>query len=150
MQLVEEVLNQILEKQVTEALGAEKHERTEERAGYRNGYRERTLFSRVGPLNLRVPQTRDGSFSVEIFQRYQRSEQAFLLALMEMVVKGVSTRKVTEITEQLCGASFFEVDGGRAVRVAGTAGEGLQQPSPGGSGVPIRSGRRHVLQELGA
>jgi len=105
-QLVEEVLNQILEKQVTEALGAEKHERTEERAGYRNGYRERTLFSRVGPLHLRVPQTRDGSFSVEIFQRYQRSEQAFLLALMEMVVKGVSTRKVTEITEQLCGASF--------------------------------------------
>jgi len=105
-QLVEEILNQILEAQVSEALGAEKHERTEDRAGYRNGYRERTLYSRVGPLTLRVPQTRDGSFSPEVFQRYQRSEQAFILALMEMVVKGVSTRKVTEITEQLCGASF--------------------------------------------
>lgn len=104
--LVEEVLNQILEKQVAEALGAEKHERNEERSGYRNGYRERILQTRVGPLTLRVPQTREGSFSTEIFLRYQRSEQAFLLALMEMVVMGVSTRKVTDITEQLCGASF--------------------------------------------
>ena len=59
-QLVEEILNQILEAQVSEALGAEKHERTEDRAGYRNGYRERTLYSRVGPLTLRVPQTLDG------------------------------------------------------------------------------------------
>jgi len=105
-QWVEEVLNQILEKQVTEALGAEKHERTEERAGYQNGYRERTLFSRVGPLHLRVPQTRDGSFSMEIFQRYQRSGQAFRLALMERVVKGVSTRKVTEITSHYAVRAF--------------------------------------------
>ena len=104
--LVETVLNQILEAQVTEALGAERFERTEERAGYRNGTRLRTLYTRVGPVTLQVPQTRDGSFSTEIFKRYQRSEQAFVLALMEMVVQGVSTRKVTAITEELCGASF--------------------------------------------
>jgi transposase-like protein len=55
---------------------------------------------------LLVPQTRDGSFSPDIFKRYQRSEQAFVLALMEMVVQGVSTRKVSAITEELCGASF--------------------------------------------
>jgi transposase-like protein len=60
----------------------------------------------VGPVTLQVPQTRDGSFSTEIFKRYQRSEQAFVLALMEMVVQGVSTRKVSAITEELCGASF--------------------------------------------
>ncbi|EQD54741.1 transposase mutator type, partial [mine drainage metagenome] len=76
-----------------------------ERQGYRNGVRPRTLYTRVGPVTLQVPQTRDGSFSPELFKRYQRSEQAFVLALMERVVQGVSTRKVTEITETLCGAS---------------------------------------------
>jgi len=104
--LVETVLNQILEAQVAEALGADRHERSDERQGYRNGYRARTLYTRVGPLTLLVPQTRDGSFSTDIFKRYQRSEQAFVLALMEMVVNGVSTRKVSVITEELCGASF--------------------------------------------
>jgi len=57
-------------------------------------------------VTLPAPQTRDGSFSTDIFKRYQRSEQAFVLALMEMVVQGVSTRKVSQITEELCGASF--------------------------------------------
>lgn len=104
--LVEGVLNQILEAQVSESLGANKHERAEERTGYRNGYRPRQLYTRVGPVTLQVPQTRDGSFSTDIFKRYQRSEQAFVLALMEMVVNGVSTRKVSNITEELCGASF--------------------------------------------
>jgi transposase-like protein len=104
--LVETVLNQILEAQITESVGAQRHERSEERQGYRNGYRARTLYTRVGPVTLQVPQTRDGSFSTEIFKRYQRSEQAFVLALMEMVVQGVSTRKVSAITEELCGASF--------------------------------------------
>lgn len=104
--LIETVLNQILEAQMVESLGADKHERSEERQGYRNGYRPRTLFTRVGPITLRVPQARDGSFSTEIFKRYQRSEQAFVLALMEMVVQGVSTRKVSAITEELCGTSF--------------------------------------------
>ena len=104
--LVEVVLNQILEAQVTEALSADRHERSDERTGYRNGHRPRTLYMRVGPVNLLVPQTRDGSFSPEIFKRYQRSEQAFVLALMEMVVQGVSPRKVSAITEELCGASF--------------------------------------------
>ena len=104
--LVEGILNQILEAQVTESLGAEKHERADERIGYRNGYRPRQLYTRVGPVTLQVPQTRDGSFSTDIFKRYQRSEQAFVLALMEMVVNGVSTRKITHITEELCGVSF--------------------------------------------
>ena len=104
--LAEAVLNQILEAQVSESLGAERHERSEERQGYRNGYRARTLYTRVGPVTLQVPQTREGCFSTEIFKRYQRSEQAFVLALMEMVVNGVSTRKVSAITEELCGASF--------------------------------------------
>ena len=76
--LVEVVLNQILEAQAEEMLGAAKHQRTDEREGYRNGYRTRTLYTRVGPVTLQVPQTRDGCFSTDIFRRYQRSEQAFL------------------------------------------------------------------------
>ncbi len=104
--LVETILNQVLEAQIREHLGADRYERTEEREGYRNGFRERQLDTRVGPLTLRVPQTRDGSFSTDIFERYRRSEQAFVLGLMEMVVNGVSTRKVTHITEALCGTSF--------------------------------------------
>lgn len=103
---LEEVLNQVLEAQATEQIGAGRYERSDERTGYRNGYRTRQLYTRVGPLRLRVPQLRDGSFSTEIFQRYRRSEQALVLSLMELVVNGVSTRKVRRITEALCGASF--------------------------------------------
>ena len=104
--LLESILNQVLEAQMAEALGAEKHERNETRTGYRNGYRTRQLYTRVGHLTLQVPQTRNGEFSTEIFRRYQRSEQAFVLALMEMVVNGVSMRKVAAITEELCGVTF--------------------------------------------
>jgi putative transposase len=105
-QLLEAVLNQVLEAQLAEQLKAERYERTDERQGYRNGYKPRQLTTRVGRLTLRVPQARDGSFSPELFARYQRSEQALILTLMEMVVNGVSTRKVATITEELCGREF--------------------------------------------
>ena len=74
--LLEEVLNTVLEAEMTEHLGAKRYERTEKRQAYRNGKRERRLSTRVGTLTLRVPQCRDGSFSTELFSRYQRSEQA--------------------------------------------------------------------------
>ena len=105
-QLLEAVLNQVLDAQVSEQLQAEPYERTSERQGYRNGYKPRRLTTRVGRLTLRVPQVREGVFSTELFARYQRSEQALILTLMEMVVNGVSTRKVARITEELCGTSF--------------------------------------------
>ena len=104
--LIEGVVNQVLEAQMSEHLGAERYVHTNDRQGYRNGYRTRPLYTRVGALTLQVPQTRDGSFSTEIFKRYQRSEKAFVLGLMEMYLQGVSTRKVTKITESLCGVSF--------------------------------------------
>jgi putative transposase len=91
---------------MTDALGAGKGERTEARLGYRSGYYTRTLVTRVGKLELRVPQDRDGRFSTELFERYQRSEQALVATLAEMYVQGVSTRKVKAITEELCGHSF--------------------------------------------
>jgi len=104
--LAEQVLNQVLEAQMTEHLQAKPYERTERRRAYRNGYKPRRLTTRVGTLTLRVPQARDGSFSTDLFRRYQRSEQALVLAMMEMVLQGVSTRKVTKITEELCGTAF--------------------------------------------
>ncbi|AQS59603.1 IS256 family transposase [Desulforamulus ferrireducens] len=104
--LLESVLNQILQAQATEQLEAEPYERTEERKGYRNGTYPHKLTTRVGTLTLRIPRFRNGKFSTELFARYQRSEQALVLALMEMVINGVSTRKVSQITEELCGTEF--------------------------------------------
>ncbi len=104
--LLEQVLNQILQAQAQDALRAAPYERTAERRGYRNGTYERALTTRVGTLTLRVPRRRDGSFSPELFARYQRHAQAFVLTLLEMVINGVSTRKVTRITEELCGTEF--------------------------------------------
>jgi transposase-like protein len=104
--LAEQILNQVLDAQMTEHLQAKPYERTDRRQAYRNGYKPRQLTTRVGTLTLRVPQARDGSFSTDLFRRYQRSEQALVLAMMEMVLQGVSTRKVTKITEELCGTGF--------------------------------------------
>ncbi len=104
--LLQQVLNQVLEAQVTEYLQADRYERTEERRGYRNGARSRQLTTRVGTLTLEVPRTRDGEFSPPLFERYQRQEKALVLTLMEMVVNGVSTRKIRRVTEELCGTEF--------------------------------------------
>lgn len=104
--LLEKVFDAVLRGQASEQLNAEPYERSDGRVSYRNGYRERTLTTRVGTLILHVPKFRDGNFSTDLFRSYQRSEKALLLSLMEMVVQGVSTRKVSEITETLCGTSF--------------------------------------------
>ena len=104
--LVSIILNQVLSAQASEQIGAEPYERSDERCTYRNGYRERERTTRVGKLRLMVPRLRNGEFSTDLFQRYQRSEQALVLSMMEMVIQGVSTRKVRAITEELCGVSF--------------------------------------------
>lgn len=104
--LLEQVINAVLNRQATEQLNAQPYERSEDRLTYRNGYREREMTTRVGTITLRVPKFRDGTFSTELFSSYQRSEQALLLSMMEMYIQGVSTRKVSEITETLCGTSF--------------------------------------------
>lgn len=104
--LVKESLQEVLEAEMTAAVGAAPGERTSERLGYRSGYYSRGLVTRVGKLELRVPRDRDGRFSTELFERYQRSEKALVAALAEMYVQGVSTRKTKAITEELCGHSF--------------------------------------------
>ncbi len=103
---VREALEDVLEAEMDEALGAAKGERNAERLGYRSGYYTRGLVTRVGKIELRVPQDRQGRFRTEVFERHQRSEKALLSALAEMYVQGVSTRKVKAITEELCGHRF--------------------------------------------
>jgi transposase-like protein len=121
--LVTRALQEILETEMTEALGAGKGERTEGRLGYRAGYYARTLVTRVGKLELRVPQDRQGRFSTELFERYQRSEKALVAALAEMYVQGVSTRKVKAIAEELVGHGFSASSISRIVK---TLDDGLK------------------------
>ena len=104
--LFEDTLNKIMEEQHNEHVSAAPFERTENRKAQQNGYWKRSLITRIDTLNLRVPGTRDGTFSTDLFDRYQRSEQAFVLTLIEMVINGVSTRKVTRVVEELCGAEI--------------------------------------------
>jgi putative transposase len=97
---VEGLVHAAVEAEMTEAVG------TERRLGHRGGYHERSLVTRVGTLEPRVPQDRAGRFSTELFERSQRSEKALVAALVEMSVQGVSTRKVKVVTEELCGHAF--------------------------------------------
>jgi putative transposase len=102
----EDFVRAAVEALVQAALGAEKGERTETRIADRSGCYSRSLITRVGTLELRVPQDRMGRFSTELFERYQRSEKALVGTLAEMYVQGVSTRKVKAMTEALCGHGF--------------------------------------------
>jgi transposase-like protein len=103
---VKTAIQAALEAEMTEALAAERSERADGRLGYRSGSYSRSLITRVGTIELRVPRDRSGLFSTELFERYQRSERALVSALAEMYVQGVSTRKVKTVTETLCGHSF--------------------------------------------
>lgn len=95
---MKEAMQEVLEGEMTEFLGAAPSERTEGRQGYRAGYYGRNLVTRIGKLELRVPRDRHGEFSTAVFERYQRSEKALAAALAEMYVQGASTRKVKAIT----------------------------------------------------
>ena len=92
-----------MKKERDEYLQAAAYERSSERRDYRNGYYERELLMSIGKIQLKVPRTRNGEFSTTMFEKYSRCDQAFVLSMLEMVVNGVSTRKVTKIVEQLCG-----------------------------------------------
>lgn len=104
--LLQDSLNAVLKAESKEQLKAEPYERTEERTDSRNGTRERSLTTRIGTILLTVPRHRYEPFKSMIFDNYSRSEAALISAMAEMVVNGVSTRKVTLVTEQLCGKSI--------------------------------------------
>ena len=104
--LMEKILNAFLLAESEEQIGAGKYERSGERTDYRNGTRNRPLVTRIGKLTLRLPRNRNVPFATILFDQYQRNEAALITTMMEMVVQGVSTRKVTNVVEELCGTSI--------------------------------------------
>ena len=133
--LMKEALQEVLEGEMSEFLGASPNERTQARSGYRSGYYHRGLVTRIGKLELRVPRDRSGEFSTALFERYARSEKALVGALAEMYVQGVSTRKVKAITEELCGHSFSAsaisaINKGLDEALAQFANRQLEEPYP--------------------
>jgi transposase-like protein len=106
MEVLKLLMNAAMKEEREQYLGAAAYERSEDRGGYANGYKPKTLKTRVGALELQIPQTRDSKFYPRSLEKGTRSERALGLAVAEMYIHGVSTRKVTAITEQLCG---FEI-----------------------------------------
>lgn len=101
--LIEDNVRLILEQELERHLGAQPYQRTPQRQGYRNGTKPRSMKTAVGELKFQVPQTRDGCFHPSVFERYQRSDKALVAALQEMVIQGVSTRKVAAVLEEMAG-----------------------------------------------
>lgn len=105
-ELMESLLNQFLIAESAEVLQADPYDRSEERTDYRNGFRDRELVCRIGKLTLRVPRHRNEPFHSCMLDSYQRSEQALITTMIEMVIQGVATRNIEKITEELCGRKF--------------------------------------------
>ena len=122
--VLEKLLNLAMEMERSEFLGAGPYERTSERRDYANGFKGKTVATRVGRLKLKIPQVRNLSFYPKSLERGCRSEKALKLAIAEMYVKGVSTRKVSRITEQLCGT---EISATQVSRIAKMLDEELGQ-----------------------
>ena len=122
--ILEKLFNVAMQLEKSEFLGAEAYERTASRRGYRNGFKGKRIQTRVGELHLEIPQVRGLRFYPKSLERGCRSEKALKLAIAEMYVMGVSTRKVTEITEQLCG---LEISATQVSRVAGMLDEELEE-----------------------
>ncbi len=111
------LLNEAMKAERSLALGAGPHERTPERLGYANGFKDKTVATRLGPLALKVPQVRgEVEFYPSALERGLRSEKALKLAVAEMYVQGVSTRRVTDVLQKLCGG--LEISSGQVSRVA--------------------------------
>ena len=122
--VLEKLFNVAMQLERSEFLGAEAYERTASRRGYRNGFKGKRIQTRVGELRLEIPQVRGLSVYPKSLERGCRSEKALKLAIAEMYVMGVSTKKVTEITEQLCG---LEISATQVSRVAGMLDEELEE-----------------------
>src|SRR3990170_8433969 len=104
-ELIRVILNTAMPAERSEHLSAAPYQHTQERRGYANGFKPKTMRTRVGEITFAVPQVREGGFYPQALEKGLRSERALTLALAEMYVQGVSTRKVKAITEQLCGTS---------------------------------------------
>jgi len=136
--MIEWFWNALMRVERSEVLKAEPYERTSERAGYANGFKSKTLQTRIGPMQLQVPQVRGLSFYPQCLEKGSRSEVALKLAVAEMYVQGVTTRRVTKVMEELCG---LEVTSAQVSRVA----QGLDEQLAQFRGRPLGSYRFVIL-----
>lgn len=113
-EIAQTLLNETMKAERAEAIGAEPYERTSERKGFANGYKPKTIKSRIGELKVQVPQARGLSFYPKSLEKGCRSERALKAAIAEMYIQGVSTRRVADITEKLCG---FEISATQVSRI---------------------------------
>jgi putative transposase len=104
-ELIQVIINTAMQAERQQYLNAEPYQRTPEREAHANGFKPKTIQTRVGNITFSIPQVREGGFYPEALEKGLRSERALTLALAEMYVQGVSTRKVKAITEQLCGVA---------------------------------------------
>ena len=118
------LINNAMQVERSKYLQAEQYERTEDRKGHANGYKPKTVKTRVGEITFAVPQVREGGFYPSALEKGLRSERALTITLAEMYVQGVSTRKVKAITEQLCGV---EVSAEQVSRATAQLDEVLQE-----------------------
>jgi len=123
-ELIRILVNQAMQEERSHYLQAGEYERTEERKGYANGYKPKTVKTRMGEITFSIPQVREGGFYPSVLEKGMRSERALTMTLAEMYVQGVSTRKVKEITEQLCG---FEVSAEQVSRATAQLDSVLQE-----------------------
>jgi putative transposase len=105
-ELIQVVINAAMQVERQQYLKAEPYQHTEEREGHANGYKPKTVHTRVGSITFSIPQVREGGFYPESLEKGIRSERALLLAMAEMYVQGVSTRKVKAVTEEMCGVAM--------------------------------------------
>lgn len=113
-ELMRVLLNNAMQMERSKYLQAEEYERTENRKGHANGYKPKTLRTRIGEITFAIPQVREGGFYPSALEKGMRSERALVAALAEMYVQGVSTRKVKAITEELCGVEISTMQVSRA------------------------------------
>ena len=115
-EMIRVMVNEAMRIERENYVGAKPYERSEERQGHANGYKPKTVRTRVGEVTFAIPQVREGGFYPHALEKGMRSERALLLTLAEMYVQGVSTRKVAAITERLCGTQISASQVSRACK----------------------------------
>jgi putative transposase len=113
-ELLRVLINNVMQAERSKYLQAGQYERTEDRKGHANGYKPKTVKTRMGEITFAVPQVREGGFYPNALEKGLRSERALVNTLAEMYVQGVSTRKVKAITEELCGVEISAMQVSRA------------------------------------
>ena len=148
-ELLRILINQVMQAERTKHLNADEYERTEDRKGHANGYKPKTVRTRVGEITFAIPQVREGGFYPSALEKGLRSERALVIALAEMYVQGVSTRRVKAITEELCGVEVSAMQVSRATAAMDSALQEWRERSLGEIAYLYVDARYEKVREAG-